>query len=56
MIAGGLSTPGQAARAVSSPVSRVLANFYFGISHPRLPIRLFTAEDEALEWLREHIE
>lgn len=37
---------------VGSPVSRVLGNFYLGLSNPRLPTRLFALEDEALDWLK----
>jgi len=37
---------------VGTPVSRVLGNFYLGISSPHLPSRLFTSEQEALEWLK----
>lgn len=41
---------------VGTPVSRVLGNFYLGLSNPRLPTRLFASEDEALEWLKGYIE
>jgi hypothetical protein len=41
---------------VDSPVSRVLGNFYLGVSHPHLPTRLFALEAEALEWLKGYIE
>jgi hypothetical protein len=41
-----------AAIIIGSPVSRVLGNFYLGLSNPHLPSRLFTDEDEALAWLR----
>ena len=44
------------ALVASSPVGRILGNFYLGISNPTLPTRLFTSEDEALEWLKKHIE
>ena len=37
---------------VGTPVSKVLANFYLGLSNPRLPSRLFTDEAEALAWLK----
>jgi hypothetical protein len=37
---------------VDTPVSRVLGNFYLGLSKPHLPSRLFTSEQEALEWLK----
>lgn len=37
---------------VGTPVSKVLGNFYLGLSNPHLPTRLFTDEDEAVEWLK----
>ena len=45
-----------AAIIVGTPVSRVLGNFYLGLSNPHLPSRLFTSEDEAMEWLKGYIE
>jgi hypothetical protein len=44
-----------AAIIVGTPVSRVLGNFYLGLSNPRLPSRLFTSEEEALEWLKGYL-
>jgi hypothetical protein len=41
---------------VGTPVSKVLGNFYLGLSNPRLPTRLFSDEDEALEWLKGYLE
>ncbi len=41
---------------VGTPVSRVLGNFYLGVSNPHLPSRLFSLEEEALEWLKEYLE
>ena len=40
-----------AAIIVGTPVSKVLGNFYLGLSNPKLPSRLFSSEDEALAWL-----
>ena len=40
---------------VGTPVSRVLGNFYLGLSNPHLPTRLFSSEEDALEWLKEYI-
>lgn len=37
---------------VDTPVSKVLGNFYIGLSNPHLPSRLFTSEQEALAWLK----
>jgi hypothetical protein len=45
-----------AAIIVGTPVSRVLGNFYLGLSNPHLPSRLFSSEDEALAWLKGYLE
>ena len=48
--------PCQASRIAlwgSSPVDRVIANFFLGIMKPPCPTRFFTSETEALEWLVE---
>lgn len=45
-----------AAIIVGTPVSRVLGNFYLGVSNPHLPSRIFTDEDEALAWLKGYLE
>lgn len=41
---------------IDTPVSRVLGNFYLGLNKPLLPTRLFSSEDEALEWLKGYVE
>lgn len=41
---------------VSSAVTRVLASFFLGLNKPNHPVRLFTSEDEALDWLRGFLE
>jgi hypothetical protein len=40
------------ALVVGTPVSKVLANFYLGLSNPHLPSRLFSDEAEGLAWLK----
>ncbi|WP_258802329.1 STAS/SEC14 domain-containing protein [Pseudarthrobacter sp. NS4] len=35
----------------SSPVDRVLANFFLGVHLPPCPTRFFTSRDEAMDWL-----
>ncbi len=40
-----------AALLVSSPVGRVIGTFFLRIAQPATPIRLFTDEQEALDWL-----
>lgn len=37
---------------VASPVSRVLGSFFLGLNKPAYPVRLFTEEAEAIEWLK----
>jgi hypothetical protein len=37
---------------VSSSVSRVIANFFTGLSKPAIPIRVFDSNDTARTWLR----
>ena len=37
---------------VSSPLTRVIGNFFMGLNKPRIPARLFQHETEALAWLR----
>jgi hypothetical protein len=37
---------------VTSPLSRLIGNFFMVINKPPVPFRLFTSETEALEWLR----
>ncbi len=37
---------------VRSPLSRAIGNFFLGLNRPAVPTRLFSAEAEALAWLR----
>lgn len=37
----------------SSPVDRVIANFFLGITNVPCPTKFFTVERDALAWLRE---
>ncbi|MEO7327150.1 MAG: hypothetical protein ABI193_01140 [Minicystis sp.] len=37
---------------VGTPLSRAVGNFFIGLSRPLMPTRLFTAEVDALAWLR----
>lgn len=36
---------------INSPVSRIVGNFFIGISKPTVPTRLFSDEDDAKAWL-----
>ena len=40
------------AMLVSSPVSRVLGNFFIAVSPPSVPTRMFTVEEESIDWLK----
>lgn len=44
-----------AALVVNSAVHRVMGNFFLGINKPPFPLRLFSSEQEALEWLIQFI-
>jgi hypothetical protein len=44
-----------AALIVSNPVSRILGNFYMGISKTRMPVRMFARTEEAKNWLKEFL-
>ena len=44
------------AMLVDSPLSRVIGSFFLGLNRLPIPIRLFTSEEHALEWLRGFLE
>jgi len=44
-----------AALIVSNPVSRIMGNFYMGISKTKMPVRMFTRVDEAKKWLKDFL-
>jgi hypothetical protein len=37
-----------------SPRTQVIANFFIGLSRPKVPTQMFTEEEKALSWLRRH--
>lgn len=37
---------------ISSPVSRIVGNFFMGLNKPRVPAKLFSNEEDALVWLK----
>ena len=39
---------------IESPLSAMIANFFMGLNKPLSPTRMFTSEDKAIAWLREH--
>ena len=44
-----------AAIVISSPVARVIANFFMGLNKTKFPTRLFTSEEMAIAWLKEFL-
>ena len=40
------------AMLVSSPVSSVIGNFFLGLNKPIVPTRMFTVEQEAIQWMK----
>ena len=41
----------KAALLVGNPVSRIIGNFYLGLNKTLFPVKMFTSENDALEWL-----
>jgi len=41
------------AMVVTSPMLKMMANFYIMVNKPKNPTRLFTDREDALEWLRQ---
>ncbi len=39
------------ALVIGNPVSRILGNFFLGVNKNVSPLKLFTSEQEALNWL-----
>jgi hypothetical protein len=37
----------------SSPVDRIIANFFLGVHNPPCPTRFFTSRDESMKWLQQ---
>lgn len=52
----GNATDAYAALALlaGSPMTQLIANFFIGPSHPKVPTQMFTDEQKALTWLRRH--
>lgn len=51
--------PNQYAKAVAllvkTPVSSIIGNFFLGLNKPSFPTKLFTEKEEAIFWLKEHV-
>jgi hypothetical protein len=55
-IAGEISSITKAlALIVTSPVSRMLANLFFSFKPPAYPVKMFSDEHEATEWIRQYV-
>lgn len=37
---------------MDSPLSMIIGNFFMGLNRPRVPVKLFTSEENALKWCR----
>jgi hypothetical protein len=40
------------AMLVRSPVSRIIGNFFIGFNKPVVPIRIFSVEKDAIDWVK----
>lgn len=47
------ATFSKCALIVTSPISRLIGNFFLGLNKPLKPTRLFNSRDEGLKWLNE---
>lgn len=43
----------KAALIVTSPISKMIGNFFLGLNKPLKPTRLFTNKEDGLKWLKE---
>ena len=41
---------------IDSPLSRIIGNFFMGLNKPTIPAKLFTNENEAIDWLTQYLE
>jgi hypothetical protein len=40
---------------IYSPLSRIIGNFFMGLNKPSVPARLFTDEEQAVQWLKQYL-
>jgi hypothetical protein len=40
----------------SSPLSRMIANLFFGLKPPAYPVKFFSSQKEAKEWIMQYLE
>ena len=46
-----IASSSSVALVVSSPVQRVIGNFFMGLNRPPIPAQLFSSEQDAVDWL-----
>jgi hypothetical protein len=39
----------------TSPVSKMIANLFFGFKPPGYPVKMFTDKDEAVKWIKQYL-
>jgi hypothetical protein len=44
------------AMLVSSPLSRIIGNFFLGLNKPTVPTKMFTSEPDAISWMIRYTE
>lgn len=44
------------AMLVSSPLSRIIGNFFLGLNKPTVPTKMFTSEIDAIAWMLRYTE
>jgi hypothetical protein len=43
------------AMITTSPVSKMIANLFFGFKPPSYPIKMFTNKEEAVSWIKQYL-
>ncbi|MGZ4043811.1 MAG: DUF7793 family protein, partial [Bacteroidia bacterium] len=43
------------ALVTTSPVSKMIANLFFGLKPPPYPMKMFTNKEDAVEWIKQYI-
>ena len=44
------------AMLVSSPLSRIIGNFFLGLNRPTVPTRMFASEEDGIAWMKRNTE
>ncbi len=52
----GAKTANAGAFLIGSLISKIIGNFFLSFNKPLIPIKLFTSESEAIEWLKGFIQ